>query len=85
MIIDVNLPNITIYPNPFNESTTILFSNPESDVFNLYITDLSGKLCRIVNDINTSEYVLERKNLEKGIYFIELRGPRTYRGKIIIE
>jgi hypothetical protein len=38
-----------------------------------------------VNDIATSEYTLERKDLEKGIYLIELRGPELFRGKIIIE
>ena len=73
------------YPNPFDESATILFNNPGNDPYTLYITDLSGKLCRLVNDITTSEYVLERKDLETGMYFIELLGPRTYRGKIIIE
>jgi len=82
---DGTFDQIMTYPNPFGESTTIMFNNPEGNIFTLYITDLSGKLCRIVNDINTSEYVLERKNLEKGIYFLELTGPRTYRGKIIIE
>ena len=82
---DVYSTNLRVYPNPFDESTTILFNNPESDIYTLYITDLSGKLCRIVNDITTSEFVLERGDLEQGIYFLELRGPRIYKGKIVIE
>ena len=76
---------VSTYPNPFTDYMIISFNNAEKYSFDLYIIELTGKLCRIVNDINTSEYVLERKDLESGIYFLELRGPRTYRGKIIIE
>ncbi len=74
-----------IYPNPFIESATLKFSNPEGSSYNLYIMDLSGKVCRIMYNITTSEYLLEKGNLTKGFYFIELRGPCIYRGKIIIE
>jgi hypothetical protein len=76
---------IKIYPNPFNESTILSFSNSEGSKYKLYIMDLSGKICRIVPNIITSEYVLEKKDLKHGFYFIELRGPDIYRGKIVIE
>jgi uncharacterized protein (TIGR02145 family) len=76
---------ISVIPNPFNESTTLLFSNPEGYQYKLYIMDLSGKVCRIVDDITTSEYMLEKGDLKQGFYFVELRGPNIYRGKIIIE
>ena len=39
----------------------------------------------IINDITTSEIILERGDLSAGIYFIELRGSRILRHKIIIE
>jgi streptogramin lyase len=77
--------NIIVYPNPFTYKTTIQIPNSLKDSYMLIVTDLSGKVCRIVNDINTSEYVLEKKNLKEGFYFIELRGPKIYRGKIVIE
>ena len=73
------------YPNPFNHSTTILFSNPAGKPFRLILTDLSGKVCRTVDGITTSEYVLKKDDLKSGLYFIELRGPKIYRGKIVIE
>jgi hypothetical protein len=76
---------IQVYPNPFNKSTTLLFNNPEGHPYTLYIMDLSGKVCRIVDNINTSRYVLEKKDLKEGFYFIELQGTRIFRGKIIIE
>ena len=68
-----------------SESATILFNNPESHPYTLYVSDLSGKMCRILNEINTSEFILERGELKEGFYFIELRGAKIYRGKVIIE
>jgi hypothetical protein len=76
---------IQVYPNPFNKSTTLMFNNPESYSYTLYIMDLSGKVYRIVDNINTSKYVLEKGDLKEGFYFIELRGPKVFRGKIVVE
>jgi hypothetical protein len=80
-----SLDQLIVYPNPFNESTTFIFSNPEGYPYKLYLMDLSGKVCRIVNDINTSRYILEKKELQAGFYFLELRGPDILRGTIIIQ
>jgi hypothetical protein len=74
-----------IIPNPFSETATLMFHNPEGHTYTLYIMDLSGKVCRMTENINTSEYVLKKEELKEGFYFIELRGPEIYRGKIIIE
>lgn len=61
------------------------FNNPEGYSYTFYITDLSGKVYRIVDNINASRYVLEKGNMKEGFYFIELRGANIYRGKIVIE
>ena len=76
---------IKIYPNPFNKSTTIGFPNTAGMPYMMVLTDLSGKVYRIVDDITTSEYVLQKGDLKEGLYFIELRGPEIYRGKIVIK
>jgi uncharacterized protein (TIGR02145 family) len=76
---------INIFPNPFNESTTLNFNNPEGYNYKLYLKDLSGKVCRIMDNITTSEIVLEKGDLGQGFYFIELRGSEIFRGKIVIE
>jgi predicted phosphodiesterase len=86
--IDTNLPGNNIlraYPNPFTHSTTLLFNNPSGDSYTLRIMDLSGKICRIVENIHTSEYVLEKGNLKEGFCFVELRGEEVYRGRLLIE
>ncbi|MFC2081241.1 T9SS type A sorting domain-containing protein, partial [Bacteroidota bacterium] len=84
-IFQTGVKALRIYPNPFTHYTTIQFPNPTSRSFQMILTDLSGKVYRIVDDITTSEYVLQKGDLKKGLYFIELRGPKTYRGKIVIE
>ncbi len=76
--------NIKIIPNPCSESTTIRFTNPENKSYRLNIIDLSGKVVRSL-EVNEPEFVLNRDNLEKGYYIIELRGDSLYRGKLIIE
>ena len=76
---------IRVSPNPFNETTTLAFSNPGGYHYKLFITDPSGKLCHMVDHITTSEYVLEKGDLKQGFYFVELRGNEIYRGKIIIK
>jgi hypothetical protein len=72
------------FPNPFTTSTTLSFSNPGSDRYCLYIRDLSGKVCRIVDEISAPGYILQKNDLNIGIYFIELRGPQVFRAKIIV-
>ncbi len=81
----ISKEDLLIYPNPANNSATLYFNNPECKSYTLYLLDLSGKACRVVNDINTSEYELERNDLKAGLYFIELRGEKVFRGKFMIE
>ncbi len=76
---------LNIYPNPFNETTTLKFQNPENNLFKLRILDLTGKVLREINDISGSEYILERNDLQQGYYIIELSGDRIYRGRIVVE
>ena len=76
---------LIVFPNPFDNSTILTFLNPESQIYMLYISDISGKVLRIIENINTSEYVLEKGDLKEGIYFVELRGPKVYRGKVMVQ
>jgi len=75
---------VRAFPNPFSQSTTISFPNLAGELYRLVLTDLSGKICRIENSITTSEIVLMRRDLKPGLYFIEFRGPRIFRGKITV-
>lgn len=77
--------DLTIYPNPFNETTILKFPNPENGSFRLRIMDLTGKVIQEINDISGSEYLLERNGLQKGYYIIELIGDKIFRGRIVVE
>ncbi len=77
--------NLKIYPNPFNNKTIIEFYNPSNYPFRLILTDLSGKIVRMVDNVTDSLCELDREGLSKGFYFIELQGEKIYRGKVLIE
>jgi hypothetical protein len=77
--------SIAIFPNPFNDKTTLKFPNPENRLFRLRVMDLTGKIMRDIDNISGSEYIFDRNELEKGYYIIELSGDKMYRGKIIVE
>jgi hypothetical protein len=77
--------NLIIYPNPLKETAILTFDNPEGFPYTLSITNLSGKVCRIIDNITSYEYELEKGNLKEGFYFVELKGPKIFRGKVLIE
>lgn len=76
---------LQVFPNPFTHSATISIPDHEGKTYRLILTDLSGKVYRIVEDINGPEYILKRDGLESGLYFIEIRGSGIYRGKLVVE
>jgi hypothetical protein len=81
----LNQQGVFIYPNPMNSRTTIQFLNPSNDKYRLSVIDLSGKIVHSQEDIITDRIEFSRGNLPPGLYMLEIKGPRIYRGKIIIE
>jgi hypothetical protein len=65
-----DVPLIGLYPNPFS-SETILRSNSKISIHDasLYIYDMTGKVVRIHQNINTNAISIHRENLTAGIYF----------------
>jgi hypothetical protein len=84
-IFDQRANACAIYPNPFSESALVVFDNPAASSYTLVLTDLSGKMVKMVTGIRTSEFLLERGSLLNGYYLIEIRGPEIYRNRIIVE
>jgi len=77
--------NLMIYPNPFNESTTIKFNNSEKYSYTFYLKDLTGKIIKTIDNIIGEKIELSRGGLPAVLYLIELRGPKIHRGKIVVE
>lgn len=84
-IIDRKKSDILMYPNPMSSFVTVEIPNPLNENFRLTLTDLSGKIVQQMDNITDDLVQIERGNLEKGLYIIQLDGPVIYRDKIVIE
>jgi hypothetical protein len=76
---------LDIYPNPFSNKTIIQFENPAGVKYQMYITDLTGKVVYFEDNIFSNHIEFSREGLPDGYYFVELRGTGVYRGKIVLE
>lgn len=79
--------NIRIFPNPFNNYTTIEFDNTNKINHNLTIYDYQERMVRRVNNITTDKIIIERKELANGLYFFKLNTDENNiaTGKLLIE
>ncbi len=76
---------IKIYPNPVYGQSTIEFSNPGDDKYSCHVFDAHGREIRKYSNIRSSSFVFNKEELTSGIYFLELRGPKTFRTKILVK
>jgi hypothetical protein len=62
--------NVSIYPNPFSQQTTIKFSTEQNHTC-ITLSDLAGKKVRII-DFSGDQLVVEKGELKNGLYFMEM-------------
>lgn len=74
-----------VFPNPFYNITNIKFENHKHFAFSLNVKDLSGRTVHQVDGITSSEYKLNLGGFVKGVYFLELKGDKVYKGKVLIQ
>ncbi|MGB1205100.1 MAG: PKD domain-containing protein [Chitinophagales bacterium] len=71
---EIEEEQITNYPNPFNEVTTVAFDLAEDDKVKVNVHDISGRLVAILANENMragrKELLFERKNLLPGTYLV---------------
>ena len=69
---DWNIENISIYPNPFNESVNILVNS--SDEFSIQIYDINGRLIYNINKITPINKIISIDHLkvEQGSYLLKI-------------
>ncbi len=63
----------TVYPNPFNSSATIQFSNTKKEICTLTLYDLHGQIVRTINNIASDQVVIQKNDLTNGLYYFVLR------------
>ncbi len=88
---------ILISPNPMTSTTILTIPNFNTKIKEpLQIMDITGKVVRsepispsrhpeFISGSPLAHIIIERGDLKSGIYFVELKSDRTYRGKLIIE
>jgi hypothetical protein len=73
--VDQKLENsLKVYPNPFSIQVRIEFDNPTNEEFDLTIHDISGRVMRRMSHISGTQLILEKQDLQAGVYFAVLRG-----------
>ncbi len=79
---------ISMVPNPMNESTTIQLSN---DILKLhpdiFLYDALGKMAREIKSVKSTSVIIDREKLKAGIYFVQLLHDQGMMrvGKLMIE
>lgn len=78
--------NLIVQPNPFNQTTTILFDNPQKEIFTLRVIDINGKVVFLDDNVFDNKIIFSAKDFKPGIYYILLNGNKNsiYKTKIII-
>lgn len=78
---------VRLYPNPFNDFTTLEVEGSNYESLTLYVYDLSGRVVQTLQSNKTSSIQIHRKNLAQGAYIYNLEGDgvRISTGKIIVQ
>jgi Secretion system C-terminal sorting domain/CARDB len=76
------------YPNPFNPSTTIKYSLPNSDIVSLKVFDILGREVAILLDeyktAGTHTVEFNASGLASGVYFYQLRAQNFVEAKKMV-
>lgn len=82
-----NQITIKAFPNPFDQHTTIQVEGQDYETLTLKIVDVAGRVVRNQQVLNQSQIVLERRELNQGLYFytIEGDGKLLGSGKLIAQ
>jgi hypothetical protein len=76
---------LIVYPNPFDNTATLEFNNNGAP-HTMVMYNLLGETTRVVNNIRGNKYVINKGNLNPGIYYIEVTyGLKKLQTRIIIE
>lgn len=78
--------NFKVIPNPFTETSTLIFENRISENDVLKIFNLQGKVIEEYLNINGNEISIDREKMQSGIYFFRLMNEKRIHstGSLII-
>lgn len=84
--IELGSDGYKVAPNPITTTAKIYFNNPNALSYCLKVTDITGELVYIREDIRTNTAEFDRAGLEQGYYFFTLlfHGKVKYSGKLVV-
>ena len=90
MVVGIENPLTTIEasitPNPATDVAILTFPNPSNEVFTLKMTDVTGRIIRTHEEIRGTTFIIQREELESGVYFYHLESDRkTATGKLVLQ
>jgi hypothetical protein len=71
-IVDVIGQDVKVYPNPTRDYFVIAFDAPLTELYELKIRDIAGRLVRSYDKSNMQKRVIYRQGLNSGMYIIEI-------------
>jgi hypothetical protein len=79
--------SMKVYPNPMRNYATIEFENNDGSAYSFTLYDMSGRTVRVIEEIRTGHFQLQRDGLNSGIYNFRLSGDNgnVFNGKLIIQ
>ncbi len=75
---------VSVFPNPFDRSTTLQFEMASKEKYSLELRDMHGRVVRDYGQLRSNRIEIERGSLDAGMYFYSLRGKTEQVGKLII-
>jgi hypothetical protein len=76
---------VEIAPNPMRDFAEIRFSNASQQAISLQLFDLQGRAIRSYPATQGERFVVEKGDLQAGVYLFQLSGAGTYYGRLVVE
>lgn len=76
--------SLQIAPNPTSYTTQIRFDNFNKQAHEMLVRDISGKVVYLEKNIQSEQVTFNTAELSSGVYLIEVRGEKVYRGKLMV-
>jgi hypothetical protein len=77
---------LSIFPNPFTQTTTLQFTNTANEEFTLDVFDITGRVVFTMQKITGTQYTFNRNNLTEGIYLLKLKSStKSYIERLVVQ
>lgn len=78
---------VSVYPNPFKERTTLVVKGKDYKQLELSVFDVTGRLVTTTTSKENNRIELSRNGMAQGVYFYQLKGDEALinTGKIVVQ